>query len=325
MVRAMLAGVLAGVVAAAGAATAQPAASPAPSPQADFQSIQARMAAYHAMPDTPGTGPYAAVKAESPAFPDHVVYRPADLAALGAAQLPVVVWGNGGCSDDGAAERLFLEDVASHGYLVVAPGTIKSGPGAPPQPPEPPLPNGQLSAKTNAEQVRAGLDEAAAANAGPGPLHGRLDLSRAAVAGYSCGGLQALQVAGDPRIKAVVIMHSGVFKDRSEPIHSMHVDKSVLKTLHTPVIYILGGVRDIAYPNGTDDVARIDTVPVLLASHDVGHGGTYFQANGGEEAQVAEHWLDWQLKGDRAAGRMFQGADCTLCRAPGWTVRQKGL
>jgi dienelactone hydrolase len=306
----------------AGVAAAQSA--PASGPQADMQSIQARMAAYHAMPDTPGSGPYPAVKMESAAFPDHVVYRPADLAATGATRLPVVVWGNGGCSDDGAAERLFLEDVASHGYFVVAPGTIKSGPGVPPQPPEPPLPNGQLSAKTSAEQVRAGLDEAAAANAAPGPLQGRLDLSRMAVAGYSCGGLQALQVAGDPRIKTVVIMHSGVFKDRSEPIHSMHVDKSVLKTLHTPIIYVLGGERDIAYPNGTDDVAKIDTVPVVLASHDVGHGGTYFQPNGGEEAHVVETWLDWRLKGDARAARMFEGADCTLCREPGWTFSRKG-
>ena len=54
-------------------------AQPAP-PAADFQKA---MAAYHRMPDTRGTGPFPAIKAADPAFPGHVVYRPADLGKLG--------------------------------------------------------------------------------------------------------------------------------------------------------------------------------------------------------------------------------------------------
>ena len=57
------------------------------------------------IPDTPGSGPYPALMEIDPALPDHVVYRPADLAAVGAGKLGVFVWGNGACADDGAIAR----------------------------------------------------------------------------------------------------------------------------------------------------------------------------------------------------------------------------
>ena len=287
-------------------------------------------AAYHKLPDTPGTGPFAAVKSADPAFPGHVVYRPANLDGLGGRKLPIVLWGNGGCTDDGAAERLFLEEIASHGYLVLAPGSILSGPGVPDVPAASPPPAAagaappRLGVRTTTAQVAQGLEQALAANRASGPWHDRLDESRIAVSGYSCGGLQALAIAGDPRVKAVLILHSGVFNAGS-PIQGLQIDKSVLKTLHTPVIYLLGGKSDIAWPNGTDDFARIDSVPALLASHDVGHGGAFQQPNGGQEAQVTRAWLDWQLLGDAAAGKAFVGADCGLCRDPHWSVSRKGF
>ena len=78
-------------------------------------------------PDTPGTGPYPAMKEEIPALPRHVVYRPANVPAMGAQKLGVVAWGNGGCSDDAASTRFHLLELASHGYLVIASGRILSG------------------------------------------------------------------------------------------------------------------------------------------------------------------------------------------------------
>jgi len=310
-----------GVALAAGAAQAQTKAELDAQMRADGIAQHAR---YAAMPDTPGSGPYPAIKTTDPAFPDHVVYRPADLAGLGDKKLPVLVWGNGGCAADGAGARLFLAEIASHGYLAIAPGAILSGPGASPATP---AASGkmELGVKTSAEDVRRGIDEAAAANAAPGPWHDRIDLSRVAVSGTSCGGLEALQVAGDPRIKAVIVMHSGIFADGGNPIKGMQVDKELLKTLHTPVLYILGGPMDVAYPNGTDDVAKIDQVPVFLADHPVRHMGTFAQPNGGSEAKVVTAWMDWQLKGDATAGRMFTGKDCGLCTDKEWTVTRKGI
>ena len=39
-------------------------------------------------------------------MPDLVVYRPADLTALGQTKLGVYAFGNGACTDDGASARL---------------------------------------------------------------------------------------------------------------------------------------------------------------------------------------------------------------------------
>src|SRR5271170_1621278 len=119
---------------ATGLAAAQTPAPPAPPalPVFDVAKMRADMEAYGKMPDTSGTGKYPALKETDPSLPNHVVYRPADLSKLGKQKLGVLAWGNGGCAADGAGARLHLEEIASHGYLAIAPGTILSGPGAPP-------------------------------------------------------------------------------------------------------------------------------------------------------------------------------------------------
>jgi len=279
------------------------------------------------MPDTPGTGEFPALKEVVPSLADHVVYHPANLATLGSRKLGVLVWGNGGCSDDGASARLHLAEIASHGYLAIAPGAVRSGPGAPPQPARGIDSSGKLPpVKTTAADLTRSIDWAYAENGRRGsPFYHRLDLNRLAVAGHSCGGLQALQVAADPRVHAVIIHNSGVFADGSNPIPGIQVDKSILKKLHTPILYILGGPTDIAYPNGMDDFARIDTVPAMVANLPVGHGATFARPNGGPVAEVAIKWLDWQLSGDKAAAKMFVGKDCGLCTDPAWTVDRKRI
>jgi hypothetical protein len=283
---------------------------------------------FNATPDTHGTGPFAAIKEEVAALPQHVIYRPADLSKLSGKKLGVLVWGNGACSDDGASARMHLLEIASHGYLVIANGTIKSGPGIPPEPPRQPRADGQLPPPvTSPQQLTAAIDWALAENVRQGSkLFGRVDPQAIAVAGFSCGGLQALQVAGDPRLRTVIIQNSGIFNPESAVrLPSMDIGKDKLKTLHTPVLYILGGPKDIAYGNGMDDFHRIDHVPVAVANTDVGHGGTYNEPNGGRAAQVAVAWLEWQLRGDAQAKQWFVGPQCRLCADEQWTLEVKNL
>jgi hypothetical protein len=61
----------------------------------------------------------------------------------------------------------------------------------------------------------------------------------------------------------------------------------------------------------------------FMASLDVGHGGTYSQPNGGLFGVVGVEWLQWQLKSDSSAAKMFTGPACGLCVDPRWTVQQK--
>jgi hypothetical protein len=102
-------------------------------------------------------------------------------------------------------------------------------------------------------------------------------------------------------------------------------DKALLKTLHGSVLYILGGPTDIAYPNGTDDYRRLDTIPAAMVNIPVGHGGTYMQPHGGVGAEVVTAWLDWKLKGTKAAGARFTGPACGLCNDPRLTLERKNF
>ena len=147
-------------------------------------------AAYHAMPDTPGSGPYPARMENDPSLPKYTVYRPIDLDALGKKKLGLLIWGNGGCSDDGSSARLHLAEIASHGYLAIAPGTSMSGPSAGPTPPP------DRFMKTTADDLRFALNWALAENGRDGSAYFRkIDPRFVAVAGHSCGGMQAILVA----------------------------------------------------------------------------------------------------------------------------------
>lgn len=292
-------------------------------PAALLDSPEAR-ARYQTMADTAGTGPFPAIKTVDPAFPGYVVYRPRDLTRLNGVTLPVVAWGNGGCSADGASARLELLEIASHGYLVLAPGTVRSGPGALPHAPDALPKGGPLPSETKPEALVQAIDLAIRA-ASDGPYAHVIDGSRIAVAGHSCGGLQAIAAAADPRVRTAVIQNSGTFPDGQHPIIGVDVPKTALNALHTPVIYLLGGQTDIAHNNGMDDFTRIQQVPVVVANSDVGHSGSFYQPNGGDVTQVALAWLNWQLRGDKHAEAMFVGPQCGLCVRPGWTVQRKGL
>jgi catechol 2,3-dioxygenase-like lactoylglutathione lyase family enzyme len=300
-------------LAAAALATAQPTPEPA-APAVDRR------------PDTPGTGRFPALKEEVAALPKHVVYRPANLTALGDFKLGVVAWGNGGCSDDGASTRFHLLELASHGYLVIASGRILSGPGAAQAEPRPPAQADQpRAARTLPSDLTDAIDWALAENARAGsPYFGRIDSDQVALSGWSCGGLQALRMASDPRVSTLVLHNTGVLNaGPNTTIPGMDLTKDALAGLHTPVIYILGGPSDIAYSNGMDDYARIAHVPAAVANLAVGHGGTFQEPNGGAAASVAVSWLNWQLRGDAAAARRFAGDDCGLCRDSAWTFELK--
>src|SRR5690606_35830819 len=144
---------------------------------------------------------------------------------------------NGACTDDAAHTRLHLLEVASHGYLVIVPGAFYTGPGAIERPAHLP-PAGPEAVLTTHAQLGEAITWALAENARPdSPYFGRIDPEAIAVSGFSCGGLQALFNAGDPRVGTVVIMNAGLFVDGPTTMAGMTGDKQLLDTLHTPVLY----------------------------------------------------------------------------------------
>jgi hypothetical protein len=302
-------------------------------------------------------GPYGAVmEYDSSRLPYQTVYRPRDLTSAPAAKIPIVAWGNGGCAaNGGVVARPFLMEIASYGYLIIAPGKPAADISDEdmvkifgPQPePGKVTPAGEVSAATAAlaQQAAAaaagsgprpesskssdlidGINWAIKENSRPGSIYfNRLDVSKIAVMGHSCGGLQSIDVAKDPRIVTTIVWNSGIFDDTSALRGVININKDALKELHSPIAYFQGGPTDIAYKNSLDDFERINNVPAFMGEYGVGHGGTFLKPNGGVYAKVALAWLNWQLKGDQTARAMFSGAKCGLCTEPYWTVRQKQM
>jgi hypothetical protein len=181
---------------------------------------------------------------------------------------------------------------------------------------------------TTQQQIES-IDWVIAQNADPtSPYYQKIDVKKICAVGMSCGGLQTLYNCADPRISLLMICNSGLFKVENEmtAVGGMPMPKkSKLNEIHTPIIYILGGKEDIAYENGMDDFHLISHVPACATNFPVGHGGTYRQPHGGEFSVVALAWLDWQLKGDKKAAKMFKGNKCGLSKRDGWTIEKNKM
>ncbi|MDI5980312.1 alpha/beta hydrolase [Amycolatopsis magusensis] len=244
-----------------------------------------------------GSGPYSAGYETTFRLPDHTIYRPGTLPA--GIKLPIVAWGNGACRADGTWFENILTEWASHGFLVIANGR----------------PGG--FGQTDPEMLIESIDWAIAENSRLGSKYrNKIDTTKVAVMGQSCGGIETYEVADDPRITTTVLWNSGLLDDSQN---------NLLQQLHAPIAYFIGGPSDIAYPNAMDDWQRLPAgLPAFMGNLDVGHFGTFDQPNGGEFGRVGGHWLKWQLKGDQTSKTQFVGPACGLCSTD-WEVQQKNL
>jgi dienelactone hydrolase len=259
--------------------------------------------------DDGSSGPHKAIGAKEAALPDYVVYRPKDIKAASKAEgrLPVIVFGNGGCSNTSITHERVLSEIASHGYVIIAIGALAKEPI--PKPASTPSSMLIDAADWIVTQSRDKKSE----------YYNRVDVGKMAAMGQSCGGAQALYAAADARIKTSVIFNAGMGN-----MAMAGADQASLKKLHGPVVYIIGGPSDIAYANAQLDYERIDQVPVAFADlGNGGHMGTFGDKFGGSFAQIALDWLDWQLKGKTTKAALFRQNE--LAAYPGWTVKAKNL
>ncbi|MFD0854287.1 alpha/beta hydrolase [Actinomadura adrarensis] len=250
----------------------------------------------HAAPG--GSGPYPADYETTLRLYNHTIYSPVSIPS--GVTLPIVAWGNGACRADGTWFENILKEFASHGFLVIANGR----------------PGGRGT--TDSDMLVDAIDWAVRENTRLGSrFRGRIDTTKVAVMGQSCGGIEAYEVsAEDRRVTTTGIFNSGLMSA---------LDKPMLSRLRAPVGYFIGGPSDIAYSNAMDDWRRLpSTLPAWMGNLDVGHFATYDQPNGGEFGRVGSLWLKWQLKGDQAARAQFVGPNCGLCNTD-WDVMQKNL
>ena len=152
-----------------------------------------------------GTGPYKAIMKEEASIDAHTIFVPQDLSAFGKKNpLPVLVWGNGACNNSPFEHYKFLNEIASHGYIVVATGYM---------PKEGERYHGPMS--TTEQQIEA-MDWVEKVNADKSsPYYGKIDVKNICVAGMSCGGLQTLYNCADKRIKTLMVCNSGLFNQEN--------------------------------------------------------------------------------------------------------------
>ena len=265
-----------------------------------------------------GTGPYSAIVTEDEGLPGMTIYRPKDLTPFaGKQKLPVLLWGNGACANTTDEHKNFLNEIASQGYIVLGIGPLKALQGGAP---------GRGMGGTKASQLTDALDWITKRNNTAGnDYSNKIDITKVAAMGMSCGGLQAIEISGDPRISTTVVCNSGVLNQASAMAGMPSLTKDDLMKYHNPVLYIMGGPTDIAYNNAMDDFSRVKHVPIVMTNFDVGHGGTYRQPHGGAFTKVALAWLDWQLKDIKEDSKEFLGENCGLCEDSKWKIETKNF
>lgn len=258
--------------------------------------------------DNGGSGAYKAEAREEKTFKDAVIYKPVDMKAAVAKEgrLPVLVWANGGCNDTSLPHERMLNEVASHGYIIIALGSMQDR-----------IDDRPLKKSPN-EQMLQAMDWITAQNRKKSSdYYNMADVEKIAVAGQSCGGAQALVASTDPRVKTTVMVNSGMGN-----IEMSGASRSLLSQLHASILYMPGGESDIAYGNAILDYARIDHVFTAFANHlTAGHGADYALPYGGSFARMLTAWLDWQLKGRADCGDIFLKNH--LDAFPEWTMRSK--
>jgi hypothetical protein len=195
-----------------------------------------------------GTGPFKAIQAGDSSLSTHTIYRPKDMNSFGEKiKLPIIAWGNGGCSNSNSSHQNYLSEIASHGFLVVAIGPYQPGGqrgrggnpmggrggampgamggnvpgaaiGAAPGGATGGAPGGArrgagggMGSSTQSSQLLDAVDWAIAQNSDKASIYyNKIDVSKIGVAGHSCGGLQALEVSLDPRITTTIVVDSGI-------------------------------------------------------------------------------------------------------------------
>jgi hypothetical protein len=258
-----------------------------------------------------GSGPHGVIVETNcaPGIVKGTIFRPADLG--GAQKYPILVWGQGGCSQNGLSNATAMAEIASHGYFVIADGT-PNGRG------NIPMASGDMEAM--GEPLIGYIDWAVAENEKPSSAYYQsLDTTKISANGFSCGGLMAIGTVSDPRITTWGVTSSGMAR----------VNDDFYDLVRTPVLFVEGGPGDVAYAGGVrgyENISQLD-VPVMWFDKDIGHGGDLFQPDGGDFTRIILAWLNWWLKGDETAtGKgLLVGADCPYCSDSEWDVKSANL
>jgi hypothetical protein len=178
---------------------------------------------------TSGSGPYPAVMTTDPTLPGHTIFAP-KTPPTGNLSIPFIAWGNGACTLNAGDYQNLLVEIASYGYVIAADGT----------------PTGGSSQQSKVQDMRDSLDWAFA---GKAKKYGNIDLTKVTTAGHSCGGLEAMSTAyHDDRVKRIIMFDIAIFQDDR---------RYLLQEIKVPVVYLIGGPKDMGYTTVSPFLCRL--------------------------------------------------------------------
>lgn len=258
-----------------------------------------------------GQGPYKAIVCAESTLPDYTIYRPKNLAAAVAKEgpLPCLVWGNGACSNTNLGNEMMLNEIASRGYMIVAVGPFLMNR------------DGFVDSGTDGNTLKRAVDWIAKqATDTTSEYHGLIDTKKIAASGHSCGGAEAMFLSTDTRVKTIIMMNSGMGGASMAGATPSNVNK-----IHGPTLYVVGGPDDVAYGNALTDYDNITVKqPVCFMTKNVGHGGTFHLAHGGEYGKIMPDWLDWVFKGKKENIKIFRD-HIMPSGYQGWEAKSKNM
>lgn len=245
--------------------------------------------------DDGGSGRYRAIVVSEKTLPNFTIYRPRNVqyAARREGPLPILIWCNGACSGSSIGYERMLNEMASHGYVVVGIGAFEL---------------------VDSERDDGGSDEKMVVEAinwlvkqertKTSDYYKAINVKNIALSGHSCGGAQAIANCANTRVKTLLIMNAGM-----GGMSMGGASPQSLNSLHCPVIYMTGGTGDVAYENAKSDFGKVKKQVAWADLSTAGHGGTYWDKYGGEFGRLAIKWMDWHLKGYKQNARIFLQPD----------------
>ena len=246
--------------------------------------------------DPSRAGPFA-VTTQNNVGPDSAftMFRPTNLTQSGLCH-PVVTWGNGTGATPNVYSRL-LNQLASHGIVVIASNSENVGQGDPPP-------------------MLVGVTWVIEQNDDPSSvLYQRIDTAHIGATGHSQGAFATMTAGDDVRITTIA------------PIQGSRSSRN----LHGPALLLCGGMDTTLPCSGHMAAFNAITQPVMLANLLAATHTNWIGGGGGGGTLnpyivAVTGWMRVQLMGDTALRPMFYGPSCTLCQDTAtWQVMQKML